>query len=63
MLFKPVKSKCVVVRKGTVTDMLKLTNNTNRWFDSTLSDKNSLHNMTASWKGLRRIDKSELSRT
>ena len=45
----------------------QLTNHPNRWlgrwFDSTLSDKGCLQTMPASWRGLRRINNSELSTT
>ena len=61
ILFKPVKSKCLVVRKGTVTDISfkpnkskTLTNNQNRWLRKWFD---SIQPMTASWRWLRRIER------
>ncbi|XP_060589960.1 uncharacterized protein LOC132745155 [Ruditapes philippinarum] len=75
MLFKPRKSRCLVVRKGKVTDRFKLTiqkeeipslvNNPvkclGKWFDSTLKDTKSQGRLKQQVEeGLKRIDKSEL---
>ncbi|XP_060589724.1 uncharacterized protein LOC132744948 [Ruditapes philippinarum] len=75
MLFKPRKSRCLVVRKGKVTDRFKLTiqkeeipslvNNPvkclGKWFDSTLKDTKSQGRLKQHVEeGLKRIDKSEL---
>lgn len=77
MRFKPVKSRCLVLRKGNVTDKFKLViqnekipslaNNPvmclGKWFDSFLTDKRSQDQLQQQVEeGLRRIDKSELLR-
>jgi len=76
MRFKPAKSRCLVVRNGKVTNKYRLyiqneeipalTNNPvkclGKWFDTSLSDKNSQAMLTQQAdEGLRRIDKSGLT--
>jgi hypothetical protein len=75
MTFKPRKSRCLVVKKGKVTDRFKLhiqdevipflQNNPikclGKWFDSALSDRSSHDRLTQQVKeGLKRIEGSEL---
>jgi len=75
MVFKPKKSRCLVVKKGKVTTQFKLfiqgeeipslVDNPikclGKWFDSTLSDKSSKGRIRQQLdEGLRRIDRAEL---
>ena len=75
MVFKPKKSRCLVLRKGKLTSQFKLLIQSEeiptlvdnpikclgKWFDSSLSDKSSQGRLRQQLEeGLRRIDKSEL---
>ncbi|XP_053389443.1 uncharacterized protein LOC128552430 [Mercenaria mercenaria] len=75
MTFKPKKSRCLVIRKGKVTDRFKLeiqgeeipslVNNPikclGKWFDSTLTDKGSQERLREQvHDGLQKISKTEL---
>lgn len=75
MVFKPKKSRCLVVKKGKVTKQFKMSIQgeeipslidnpikcLGKWFDSSLTDKSSKDRLQQQLdEGLRRIDKSEL---
>jgi len=76
MVFKPKKSRCLVVKKGKVTRQFKMSiqgeeipsliDNSikcfGKWFDASFTDKSSKGRLRQQLEeGLRRIDKSELS--